>query len=52
MILVSFAFYVPVILLVEAHPAVGMLMIPKTMAYVVIAWLGYREVFAGAPRET
>jgi hypothetical protein len=45
MILLSFAFYVPVVLYVEAIPAIGMLMIPKTMAYVVIAWLAYRSLF-------
>ena len=45
MILMSFAFYVPVVLLVERIPALGMLMIPKTMAYVAIAWLGLRKVF-------
>jgi hypothetical protein len=45
MILVSYSFYVPAVLFVERIPALGMLMIPKTMAYVVIAWLGYVEVF-------
>ena len=45
MVLVSYAFYVPVVLWVEQVPALGMLMIPKTMAYVVIAWLGFGEVF-------
>jgi hypothetical protein len=34
-----------VVLLVERVPIIGMLMIPKTVAYVVIAWLGYRGVF-------
>ncbi len=43
MILVSYTFYLPVILFVQQVPAVGMLMIPKTMAYVVIAWLAYRN---------
>ena len=45
MILVSYTFYVPAVLLVERVPALGMLMIPKTMAYVVIAWMGYLKVF-------
>jgi hypothetical protein len=45
MVLVSYAFYVPVVLLVEALPMIGMLMIPKTVAYVAIAWLGYREIY-------
>jgi len=45
MILVSYAFYLPVILFVQRNPAVGMLMIPKTLAYVAIAWIAYRNLF-------
>jgi hypothetical protein len=45
-ILVSFAFYAPVILFVQEVPAVGMLMIPKTLAYLAVAWLVYRDLFA------
>lgn len=45
-ILVSFAFYAPVILFVQEIPAIGMLMIPKTLAYLAIAWLVYRDLFA------
>lgn len=45
MILVSYAFYTPVILFVQAVPAIGMLMIPKTLAYVAIAVLGYLSFF-------
>jgi hypothetical protein len=41
MILISYAFYMPVILLVQQFPLIGMLMIPKTMAYVAIAFLAY-----------
>lgn len=48
MILTSFAFYLPVILFVQQVPPIGMLMIPKTLAYVAIAWLGYRELYAPA----
>lgn len=44
-ILVSYAFYTPVILFVQAVPLVGMLMIPKTLAYVAIALLAYRGFF-------
>lgn len=44
-ILVSYAFYTPVILFVQTTPIVGMLMIPKTLAYVAIAWLAYRSFF-------
>jgi len=49
MILVSYAFYTPVILFVQTMPLIGMLMIPKTLAYVAIAVLAYRHLFpAGA----
>jgi hypothetical protein len=44
-ILVSYAFYMPVIFFVQRYPLVGMLMIPKTMAYVAIALLGYQGLF-------
>ena len=44
-ILVSFAFYIPVILFVQVMPVIGMLMIPKTLAYVAIALIGYQTVF-------
>lgn len=46
MILVSYAFYAPVILFVQVMPAIGMLMIPKTLAYVAIAWMAYKNFFA------
>ena len=46
MILVSYAFYMPVILFVQQMPAIGMLMIPKTLAYVAIAWIAYKNLFA------
>ncbi len=42
----SFAFYIPVVLFADAIPAMGMLMIPKTCAYVWIVWMGYRAVSA------
>jgi len=45
-ILVSYAFYTPVILFVQQIPALGMLMIPKTLAYVAIAALAYRGLYA------
>ncbi|MBS1251493.1 MAG: hypothetical protein MAG451_00526 [Anaerolineales bacterium] len=47
MIVVSYACYVPVIFFVQRAPIVGMLMIPKTLAYVAIAVLAYRDMFAG-----
>lgn len=45
MILISYACYIPVILFVQQAPMVGMLMIPKTMAYVAIGFLAYHELF-------
>lgn len=37
----SFGFYLPVVLLSSSIPAIGMLMIPKTLAYVWAVWMGY-----------
>ena len=47
MILASFAFYAPVILFVQEIPLIGMLMIPKTCAYLVIAILAYKNLWKG-----
>jgi hypothetical protein len=44
-ILVSYAMYTPVILFVQQIPMIGMLMIPKTMAYVAIAFIAYNELY-------
>lgn len=43
-ILVSFGFYLPVILWVQQAPMLGMLMIPKTLAYLVIGLLAILEL--------
>jgi hypothetical protein len=45
MILVSYTFYTPVILWSSQAPLLGMLMIPKTMAYVAIAVIAYRDLY-------
>lgn len=45
-IIVSYTFYTPVILFVQQVPMLGMLMIPKTLAYVVIAIIGWRSLYA------
>ncbi|MEG1292482.1 MAG: hypothetical protein RSD28_09320, partial [Lachnospiraceae bacterium] len=39
-ILLSFAFYIPVVLGANKNPKLGMLMLPKTMAYVWIICMG------------
>lgn len=38
----SFAFYVPVVLFSSVFPIIGVLMIPKTLAYVWIVLMGWR----------
>lgn len=43
-IVLSFGFYIPVVLWAEAVPPIGMLMIPKTCAYVWTVLIGYRAM--------
>ena len=40
-VVISFACYIPVVLFAEAVPTVGILMIPKTCAYVWVVLIGY-----------
>ena len=40
-IVLSFGFYIPVVLWADAVPMIGMLMIPKTCAYVWTVLIGY-----------
>ena len=47
-ILLSFGFYIPVVLWAEVMPMVGMLMIPKTCAYVWTVLIGYWAMKAEA----
>lgn len=49
LILVSYACYLPVVFWVQRSPMLGMLMIPKTLAYVAIAILVYRALYRSAP---
>ncbi len=49
LILVSFACYAPVIFLHKQVPLIGMLMIPKTIAYLVIALLGLYKFYPKNP---
>jgi hypothetical protein len=44
-ILISYAMFIPVILFVQQVPLIGMLMIPKTMAYVAIAFIAYFTLY-------
>lgn len=42
-ITLSFAFYIPVVLWSEVSPMIGMLMMPKTIMYVWIVIMGFKE---------
>jgi hypothetical protein len=41
----SYLFYTPVIFMVRDYPMLGMLMIPKTIMYIVIAFLAYYGLY-------
>lgn len=43
LILLSFLFYVPVVLFSDKVPAIGALMMPKTVAYFLIVWFGFKH---------
>ena len=43
-IVLSFGFYIPVVLWADAIPMIGMLMIPKTCAYVWTVLIGYKAM--------
>jgi len=43
-IVLSFAFYIPVVLWADINPLIGILMIPKTCAYVWTVWIGYSDM--------
>ncbi|MFE3797827.1 hypothetical protein KHQ06_26900 [Nocardia tengchongensis] len=45
---VSFAHFLPVILWARRIPQLGLLMIPKTLAYLAMAFRVYRGFFSGA----
>ena len=45
LIVLSYACYAPVILFVQAVPLIGLLMVPKTVVYLVMAWLVYARLF-------
>lgn len=49
MIAFSFAFYAPVILWAQWAPLLGMLMIPKTCAYLGVALIAYRALYPKSP---
>ena len=43
-IVLSFGFYIPVVLFADRIPMIGMLMIPKTCAYVWTVLIGYNSM--------
>lgn len=43
-VVISFACYIPVVLFADTIPSVGMLMIPKTCAYVWVVLIGYNAM--------
>lgn len=46
-ILLSFVFYIPVVLWADVHPMIGMLMLPKTCMYIWIVIMGYKDAKRG-----
>jgi hypothetical protein len=50
-VILSFGFYIPVVLFGSAVPLLGMLMIPKTLAYVWVVLMGW-QLFRQAQSET
>ena len=43
LILLSFLFYIPVVLFSDKIPAIGALMMAKTVAYFLIVWFGFKH---------
>lgn len=52
MILVSYGFYLPVVFFVQQVPMIGMLMIPKTLAYVAAGFIAYVNLFPAATKTS
>lgn len=42
-VLLSFAFYIPVVLWADVSPMIGMFMLPKTCMYMWIVMMGYKQ---------
>lgn len=51
-ITLSFGFYIPVVLWAEIFPIVGTLMIPKTIAYVWIVYMGLQAMKKDTENKT
>lgn len=51
LIFLSFLFYIPVVLWADSIPAIGALMMPKTVAYLLIVAMGFRRFVKGFRAE-
>ncbi len=40
----SFLFYIPVVIFAQSIPVIGALMMPKTLAYVYVIYIAYKEI--------
>ncbi len=49
MIVISLICYVPVVALVSTFPMIAVLMVPKTLAYLGIAIIGFRDLYGRRP---
>ena len=49
MIVISLVCYVPVVALVQTFPMIAILMIPKTLAYLGIAIIAFKNLYARSP---
>ena len=52
LILSSYIFYLPVVLYIQKVPMLGMLMIPKTIAYVLMGFLVLNKYFKNPKAST
>ena len=51
LIVLSFLFYLPVAVFAGEYPLLGMLMIPKTVCYIILVFIFYFKVTKDAPEE-
>ena len=51
-VVISFGCYIPVVLFADMVPVVGMLMIPKTCAYVWVVLIGYKAMKGSLLKKT
>ena len=49
LLLVSALCHLPVVLWIQQQPLLGLLMIPKSLAYLAMGWIVYRRLASMAP---